>query len=58
MFTNGYQKMLKAVRRWFEIARLPTEPVLIPVKVPIDEAKHCRPMNIRQYRALQQRFKR
>jgi hypothetical protein len=58
MFTNGYQKTLRAVRRWFEIARLPTEPVLIPVKVPIDEAKHCRAMDIRQYRVLQQRFKR
>jgi hypothetical protein len=58
MINNGYQKMLKAVRRWFEITRLPTKPVLIPVKVPIDKAKHCRPMDIRQYRASQQRFKR
>jgi hypothetical protein len=56
MSTNSYQKILRAVRRWFEIARLPTEPVLIPAKVRIDEAKHYRPMGMRQYRALQQRF--
>ena len=58
MFNNDYQKMLRAVRRWFEIARLPTEPMLIPVKVPIDEVKHYRPMSIWEHRALQQRFKR
>lgn len=57
MSTNSYQEILGAVRRWFEIARLPTEPVLIPAKVRVDEAKHYRPMSIREYRALQQRFK-
>jgi hypothetical protein len=58
MSTNRYQKILRAVRRWFEGARFPAEPVLIPVKVRIDEAAHYRPMNIREFRALQQRFKR
>jgi hypothetical protein len=58
MFTNLYQEVLRAIRRWYEIARVPTEPALIPVKVRIDEAEQYRPMSIREYRALQQRFKR
>ena len=58
MSTNAYQKILRAIRQWFEIARLPTGPVPILVKVRINEAAHYRPMNIREYRALQQRFKR
>jgi len=58
MFTNSYQKIRRAIGRWFEIVRLPTEPVLVPVKVRIDGAKHYRPMSLRGYQALQQRFKR
>ena len=58
MFTNLYQEVLRAIRRWFEIARVPTEPAPIPVKVRIYEAQQYRPMSIREYRALQQRFKR
>ena len=58
MFTNLYQGILRAISQWFEIARLPAKPVLIPVKVRIDEAQQYRPMSIREYRALQQRFKR
>jgi len=58
MFTNLYQEVLRAIRRWNEIARVPTEPAPIPVKVRIYEAQQYRPMSIREYRALQQRFKR
>ena len=58
MFTNLYQEILRAISQWFEIARLPAEPELVPVKVRIDEAAQYRPMSIREYRALQQRFKR
>jgi len=42
MFTNLYQEILRAISRWFEIARLPAKPVLIPVKVRIDEAQQYR----------------
>ena len=58
MSSKAYQKILRAIRRWFEIAHLPAEPVLIPVKVRTDEAQQYRPMSIREYRALQQGFKR
>ena len=57
MSINAYQKILGAIRQWFEVTRFPTEPMLIPVRVRIDEAEHYRPMSIREYRALQQRFK-
>ena len=53
MFTNLYQEVLRAIRRWFEIARVPTEPALVPVKVRIDEAEQYRPMSIREYRAFE-----
>lgn len=58
MFTNLYQEVLRAIRRWNEIARVPTEPAPIPCKVRTYEEKQYRPMSIREYRALQQRFKR
>jgi len=57
MSINAYQKILGAIRQWFEVTRFPTEPVLIPVKVRIVDAGYYRPMCIREYRALQQRFK-
>lgn len=58
MSTNTYQKILRAIRQWFDIARFPAESAPILVKVRINDAVHCRPLSLREYRALQQRFKR
>jgi len=39
MFANIYQKILRTISQWFEIARFPTEPVLIPIKVRMNESR-------------------
>jgi|GEM_PF-2438054 len=53
MVTNLYEAVLRSIRRWFKVAWVPAEPVLIPVKVRINEAEQYQPMRIREYRALQ-----
>ena len=55
MSINAYQKILGAIRQWFEVAGFPAG--YLPVRVRIDEAEHYQPVRIREYRALQQRFK-
>ena len=58
MFTNAYQKIPGAIRQWFENVLFPARPVPVPVKVRIDEAVRHRPMSIREYRIVNQGYKR
>ena len=51
MFANAHQKILEAIKQWFENARFPTGPALIPLRVRIDGSEHHLPMSIREYRA-------
>ena len=52
MSISAYQKILGAIRQWFEIALLPTRHV--PVRVRIDEAEHHRSMSMQEYRIINQ----
>ncbi len=58
MSTSTYQKILEAIKQWFEIARYYAMSVPVPVRVRIDKAGHYRSMSIREYRPLNQRCKR
>jgi hypothetical protein len=57
MSANTCQKILGAIKQWFEIARYYAGPVPIPVRVRIDEAEHHRSMSIQEYRIINQRRK-